>query len=322
MPQSEFDIIDNYFTRQRVKRDDVALGIGDDAAVLSVPQDQQLIVAMDTLVSGVHFPTNTLAEDIGYKALAVNLSDLAAMGAEPAWFTLALTLPNTDSEWLQGFAKGLFILADQYNLQLVGGDTTQGPLTVSIQIAGYVPAGTALMRRGAKVGDSIYVTGTLGDATLGLRCLQRPGEYKPDPEAINKLNRPPPRVDIGMAIRDTASACIDISDGLLADLGHILELSQVGASLDRKLLPLSHRMKLLCDEHECNYDMVLAGGDDYELCFCVSPQNEAGLAAIFVDGDVRLTRIGQIEQQTGIRLYNGDELCSVNYQQGFEHFTG
>lgn len=322
MPQSEFDIIEDYFIRQRIKRDDVKLGIGDDAALISIPKDQQLVVSMDTLVSNVHFPTNTSAEDIGYKSLAVNLSDLAAMGAVPAWFTLALTLPNVDNEWLQGFAKGLFILANKYNLQLVGGDTTQGPLTVSIQIAGYVPAGKALMRRGAKVGDSIYVTGTLGDAALGLRCLQQPDEYKPDPEAINKLNHPSPRVDIGLAIRDIASACIDISDGLLADLGHILDANQVGASLDRKMLPLSHSMKLLCDEHECNYDMVLAGGDDYELCFCVSPQNEPGLESIVADSGVRLTRIGQIEQQTGMRLYNGGQLCDLKYKQGFEHFTG
>lgn len=322
MPQSEFDIIEEYFTQQRVKRNDVTLGIGDDAAVISIPQDRQLIVAMDTLVSGVHFPTNTLAEDIGYKALAVNLSDLAAMGAEPAWFTLALTLPNPNSEWLYGFAKGLFDLAEQYNLQLVGGDTTQGPLTVSIQIAGYVPSDKALMRHNAKAGDSIYVTGTLGDAARGLRSLQRPDEYKLDKEAIKKLNRPSPRVDVGLAIRDIASACIDVSDGLLADLGHILDASQVGASLDRKMLPLSNRMKLLCEENESHYEMVLAGGDDYELCICIAQENESNLDALAVDGDFRLTRIGQIDQQTGIRLYDGDKPCNVNYRQGFDHFTG
>jgi len=322
MPQSEFDIIDDYFTRQRVKRDDVTLGIGDDAAIISVPRHQQLLIAIDTLVTGVHFPNDTSPEDIGYKALAVNLSDLAAMGAEPAWFTLALTLPNADKDWLNNFAKGLFSLAEQYNLQLIGGDTTQGPLTVSIQIAGYAPSGTALARRGAKAGDSIYVTGTLGDAALGLRCRQRPDQYKPDTAAIDKLNRPQPRVAIGLAIRDMASACIDISDGLLADLGHILEVSQAGATVDRKMIPLSNSMRFLCDENESHYAMALAGGDDYELCFCISPENESGLEAIAGDCGIRLTRIGQIEQQTGLRLTDGDKPCDANYQQGFEHFTG
>lgn len=321
MPQSEFDIIDDYFTQQRVKRNDVTVGIGDDAAIVTVPPHQQLVIAIDTLVAGVHFPNNTSAEDIGYKALAVNLSDLAAMGAEPAWFTLALTLPNVDREWLHGFAKGLFSLAEQYKLQLIGGDTTQGPLTVSIQIAGYVPSGTALSRRGAKPGDSIYITGTLGDAALGLRCLQCPAEYQQDIAAMNKLNRPSPRVATGLAIRGLASACIDISDGLLADVGHILAASQVGASLDRKMIPLSDSMTLLCDNDERHYAMALAGGDDYELCFCISPQNESRLEAMAVTDGVRLTRIGQIEGDAGIRLYDGEHACELKYKPGFEHFT-
>lgn len=322
MPQSEFDIIREYFTCQRVRRDDVKLGIGDDAAIISVPKGRQLLVSLDTLVSGVHFPTDTSTEDIAYKALAVNLSDLAAMGAEPAWFTLALTLPEADSEWLRGFAKGLFKLAEQYSLQLVGGDTTQGPLTVSIQIAGYAPLDTAMRRRTAKPGDKIYVSGTLGDAALGLRCLQQPDRYTPNMAAINKLNQPIPRVNVGQAIRGIASACIDISDGLLADLGHILEASKLGASIDRNMIPVSDSMRLLCQENESCYDLVLAGGDDYELCFCISPANEPALDAIAIECGVSLTCIGQIEQQAGIRLFDGEKICHIKQPQGFEHFSG
>ena len=322
MPQSEFNIIEQYFTRQRVQRDDVKLGIGDDAAILSVPPHMQLCIAIDTLVSGIHFPTNTSAEDIGYKALAVNLSDMAAMGAEPAWFTLALSLPTTRHEWLAGFAKGLFTLAEEYHLQLIGGDTTQGPLTVSIQIAGYLPRDTALTRAGARPGDSIYVTGTLGDAALGLRCLQQVDKYTCDTHALNRLNRPSPRIKIGQAIRDIASACIDISDGLLADLGHILTASQMGARLHRNHIPLSETMKALCTEDEDHYAMVLAGGDDYELCFCVSPDKASELDTIAAEHGVGLTRIGQVESQPGLRLYDGEKICKVNYQPGFEHFTG
>ncbi len=322
MPQSEFDIIKDYFTGQRVKRDDVSLGIGDDAAIITVPHNQQLVIAIDTLVAGVHFLTDSCAEDIAYKALAVNLSDLAAMGAEPAWFTLALTLPKVDSLWLQGFAKGLFTLAEQYKLQLVGGDTTQGPLTISIQVAGYVPFDMALTRSGAKAGDGIYVTGTLGDAALGLRCLQRPDEYHFDQQAINRLNRPQARIEMGLVLREIATACIDVSDGLLADLGHILDASYVGARLDRNAIPLSNSVKRVCDRYEFDYALALSGGDDYELCFCVAPENDAKLKAIATDSDVSITKIGQIEVKRGISLRDGDKSISVNQAQGFEHFTG
>ncbi len=322
MPQSEFDIIKDYFTHQQLMRDDVVLGIGDDAAIVSVPDRQQLVVAMDTLVAGVHFPLDTAAEDIAYKALAVNLSDLAAMGAEPAWFTLALTLPSADRLWLDGFANGLFRLADQYSLQLVGGDTTQGPLTVSIQIAGYVPSDMALTRGGASVGDSLYVTGTLGDAALGLRCLQQPDEYHFNEEAIKRLNRPQARVEVGLALRNIATACIDVSDGLLADLGHILTASHVGAQLDRNTLPLSPGVKQLCERDGRYYDLALSGGDDYELCFCVSPENETRLKTIAAECRVPLTRIGQLKQDTGISLLVGDNMIGLHQAHGFEHFTG
>lgn len=322
MPRSEFDIIDAYFAQQKVTRDEVILGIGDDAALITVPHDKQLVIAIDTLVAGVHFPLNTTAEDIGYKALAVNLSDLAAMGAEPVWFTMALTLPEANSEWLNAFASGLFALAEQYGIQLVGGDTTQGPLTISIQVAGYVPAGKALTRNGARAGDQIYVTGTLGDAALGLHCLQHPEDYPQDVPAVKQLNRPRPRLGIGQALRGLATACIDISDGLLADLEHLLQASGVGASLDRQVLPLSAGVQLLCHRDEKNYALALTGGDDYELCFCISPEQEAGLQDIAAESGIRLSRIGQIEAEPGIRLYHGDRLCTITGKHGYEHFTG
>ena len=213
---SEFDIIRQYFTLNEV-RDDVVLGIGDDAAILTVPDNCQLVQSVDTLVAGVHFPTETSPEDIAYKALAVNLSDMAAMGAEPAWFTLAITLPNDDEKWLEAFSESLFNLARKYKVQLIGGDTTHGPLCISITINGFVPTGKALTRNTAQVTDKVYVSGTLGDAALALAAWQ--GQCLLDDASSNylneKLNRPTPQVELGLILRKYASACIDISDGLL-----------------------------------------------------------------------------------------------------------
>ena len=320
MPQSEFDIIESYFNQQQIKRDDVILGIGDDAAILVSPSDKQLVIAIDTLISGVHFPANASAEDIGYKALAVNLSDLAAMGAEPAWFTLALSMPESNSEWLAGFAKGLFSMAGQYQMQLIGGDTTRGPLTVSVQVAGYVPPGKGLRRAGAKSGDNIYVTGTLGDAALGLRCLQQPERLLENQQAIAKLNRPRPRVDVGRAIRDIATACIDISDGLLADLGHVLEQSRLGASVDRQLIPMSEPLHALCEADENNYRLALSGGDDYELCFC-APVNKAQAIKLLSDNlSIPISCIGVIEPQPGLRIHHAGQDCIMSTEPGYEHF--
>lgn len=320
MPQSEFDIIEHYFLKQKIHRDDVKLGIGDDAAIVSVPDDRELVVALDTLVAGVHFPVNTSAEDIAYKALAVNLSDLAAMGAEPAWFTLALTLPESDSTWLADFAKGLFSLADEYHMQLIGGDTTQGPLTISVQVAGWIPVNTALRRDTAKSGDLIYVTGTLGDAALGLQCLLQADRYSKEPQAIERLNRPLPRVEVGLAIRDIATACIDISDGLLADIGHILNQSRVGASVDRSLIPLSEALQSRCNADENQYQLALAGGDDYELCFCALPGSEKSLQSIAQKLNIRITCIGEILPEAGLHLHHQGRPVDFDNKSGYEHF--
>jgi len=233
----EFDIIRRYFQEKTHRNDIVRIGIGDDAAVLNIQTDTNLVVAVDTLVAGVHFPLNTTPHDIGFKALAVNLSDLAAMGATPCWMTLALTLPQADELWLSEFSKGLFVLADKFHVALGGGDTTQGPLTISIQVGGVVTKDKALLRSGAKPGDVILVTGMLGDAARGLQLLQQQDSDIPD-EYLAQLNRPSPRIAAGQQLLDVATACIDISDGLYSDLSHITTASGVGAIIELEPLPL------------------------------------------------------------------------------------
>ncbi len=267
---TEFDVIARYFSQDFPKRADVTLEIGDDAALCSMPPDMQLAIAIDTLVEGVHFPTMTRPEDIGYKALAVNLSDLAAMGATPAWMTLALTCPQVDEVWLTKFSAGLRELAKIAQISLIGGDTTSGPLTITVQVTGFVPPYAALQRRGAQPGDGIYVTGTLGDAGLGLASLQK-RIVLPRPVlkfVESRLNRPTPRLHEGQALQRIANSAIDISDGLAADLGHILSASAVGASLQLENLPLSSALRdYLSPESAWNF--ALSAGDDYELCFTV-----------------------------------------------------
>ncbi len=320
MPIAEFDVIARYFTQAFPKRADVILGIGDDAALSSVPEGMQLAIAIDTLVEGVHFPKITSPEDIGYKALAVNLSDMAAMGAMPAWFTLALTCRKTDEAWLTGFSQGLLELAKTYEISLIGGDTTCGPLTVTIQVAGFVPPDSALRRGGAQSGDGIYVTGTLGDAGLGLASIQKrvtlPRSARQFVES--RLNRPTPRLVEGQALRGIASSAIDISDGLLADLGHILSASGVGASLQLDCLPLS---KTLCQLMSLKraWLMALSAGDDYELCFTVPPNRVAALQKAL---PIRsYTRIGTIEAAHGLRCLEANGRLFVPEKTGYQHFN-
>lgn len=314
----EFALIDTYFKNQTQVRADTILGIGDDAALLQIPPQQLLVAAIDTIVSGVHFLPETTAYDIAYKALAVNLSDLAAMGAEPAWLTLALTLPQSDSAWLQQFSEGLFALANQNHMQLVGGDTTRGPLTVTIQAHGFVPPQQALLRSGAKPGDKIYVSGTLGDAGLGLKILTEKLSVSDVARAylLQRHHRPEPRVALGLSLRKIASSAIDISDGLLADLQHILDASDVGASIDADQLPLSTALR----EHLSKDDakkIALTGGDDYELCFTVPSQHESALLTQLKNQNLACTCIGVINQQSGILL---DNFAGEIENAGFKHF--
>ena len=318
---SEFDIIRQYFMLNDV-RDDVVLGIGDDAAILSVPEHHQLIQSVDTLVSGIHFPVETSASDIAYKALAVNLSDMAAMGAEPAWFTLALTLPDDNESWLKAFSESLFLLAKKYNVQLVGGDTTNGPLCISITINGFAPQGKALTRKGARLSDKIYVSGTLGDAALALAAWQ--GDcllIKESTQYLNEqLNRPIPRVELGLLLRNYASSCIDISDGLIADLRHITDSSHVAAAITFEKIPLSTDFKLNITDENLSLPLVLSGGDDYELCFTIPEDKQSEFENIAEAQNFQVTCIGEIEAGEGIRcLVEGDEI--ELHGTGYEHFV-
>jgi len=321
MAESEFDIIRYYFARHRASRDDVLVGIGDDAALLQAPAGRVLAVCLDTLVAGVHFPPETSAAAIGHKALAVNLSDLAAMGAEPAWATLALTVPENDAAWLAAFSDAFFTLADRYTVQLVGGDTTRGPLVITVQAHGFVPPGKALQRQGARPGERIYVTGTLGDAGLALR-MNDPG----DNWLRKRLDFPEPRIEAGLVLRDYASAAIDISDGLLADLGHLLEIDRLGASLRIDALPRSEAflgaMQVLDPDRRGQFhELPLGAGDDYELCFTVAEQHcgemEERLARI--PGGCRW--IGVVEADQGIRCYRDDGAPYRPAVSGYQHFS-
>ncbi|MDO8705042.1 MAG: thiamine-phosphate kinase [Sulfuricaulis sp.] len=316
---NEFELIRTFFARQPVSRADVKTGIGDDAALLRPPHNQCLTVTSDLLVAGVHFFPDVDPVSLGHKALAVNLSDLAAMGAEPAWFLLNLTLPNVDAAWLEKFCQGMFDLAREYNVQLVGGDTSRGPLAIGIEAHGFVPEAMALRRAAAKAGDRIYVTGTLGDAALALR--HRREEIRlPERDfaaVAGQLDRPTPRVREGMALRGIAHGAIDISDGLLADLGHILEMSGVGARIFLDRIPVSDvtRRHLA----ETGWETVLAGGDDYELCFTVPDNNVAALEKLkFACG---FHRIGEIEAVPGLRVM--DESGKPYYPKatGHNHFA-
>lgn len=317
---NEFDLIRTYFASQPLARPDVVLGIGDDAAVLEVPDDQQLVVSTDMLVAGVHFPENTAAEDIGHKALAVNLSDLAAMGATPAWFTLNISLPQADKDWLEGFCRGLFALAGTHHVQLVGGDTARGPLTIGIQICGLVPSGQALTRAGARPGDRVYVTGTLGDAALGLLCVQGRLDL---PEAywtqvLERLNRPLPRVTAGEQLRGLASACIDISDGVSADLGHILEASGVGARIELRRLPLSAAYAGAFAA--LGWAPALSNGDDYELCFTIPAAREPAFRRVSANLGVACSYIGDIEAGAGLRIVDENGADYRAPATGYDHF--
>ena len=319
---SEFDLINHYFNWQISNKNGVIKAVGDDAAVLALPENTQLITSIDTLISGVHFPENTTPEDIAYKSLAVNLSDLAAMAARPAWFTLALTLPKKNSRWLQGFSAGLKEIATQYGCDLVGGDTTRGSLSISIQVMGWVRRGRALLRSGARPGDLIYVSGTLGDAAIALQSVLANSE----PGSLNKadlsycqsrLNRPVPRLAVSEAISDIASACIDISDGLIQDLSHILKASGVGASVQTEQIPLSAALQKLPSEQALW--AALSGGDDYELLFCVPPEKQSRLDTIN-KMDVPLTCIGEINDKSETICDASGNLIKLADYTGYNHF--
>jgi len=313
MSCSEFNLIEKYFSQQTITRDDVVVGIGDDAAVMQLASNEQLVVSTDTMVEGVHFLQTTHPYDIGYKLMAVNLSDLAAMGAQPRWASLALTLPNSDEQWLQQFSAGLFELAAQYSVQLIGGDTTQGPLTLSLTLQGTVNSNQYLSRHSAQIGDAIFVSGQLGDAGLALRQLFSKQEIVED--CLARLNRPTPRVALGQSLLGIATAAIDISDGLLADLGHLLIASELGASLQLENLPISKSVKSTTVDDD--WSLPLTAGDDYELCFTV-PETEI---LRIEHQHCAITRIGTVVAKQGIDCFTSTGQLLPRQQAGFEHFS-
>lgn len=318
---TEFDLIARYFTRPSHRASRAALGIGDDCALLEPSPGMQLAISSDMLVEGRHFFAGAHPIELGHKCLAVNLSDLAAMGATPVAFTLALSLPEAKEEWLAGFSKGMFMLADEHGCELIGGDTTKGPLNICITIFGELPSGQALRRDAAQPGDDIWISGTLGDARLALAGYRQ--EIVLDSATIEaaalRMHAPMPRIGLGIALRGIAHAAIDISDGLLGDLGHILERSAVGAALDADALPAGPT--LLQQSQSMRRRFMLAGGDDYELCFTAPPAKRDAVMAAAQAANTPVTRIGMIGAGAGLRVIDGDGNPLDLQLRSFDHFA-
>lgn len=306
-PVDEFELIRRFFTR-KATQPGVIVGVGDDGAVLRVAPGCDQVQVIDTLVEGEHFPSDANASDIGYRSVAVNLSDIAAMGARPRWMTLALSLPAKDEQWIADFASGLFEAADEFNVDLVGGDTTRGmTLVATVHITGEVEAGKALLRNGAKVGDTIFVTGTVGDAAAGLELIRR---GSPDNVLVRRFLRPKARIEIGCDLVSRASAAIDVSDGLLGDLRKLLDASGVGGEVTTERVPLSEALKSRFDEGSC-VSFALLGGDDYELCFTARPEEVAHINDI--------TAIGKVSSEPGIVCRQNGNIVEYD-DSGYRHF--
>ncbi|RDE82429.1 thiamine-phosphate kinase [Haemophilus parahaemolyticus] len=317
----EFDLIKRYFLRKSLQND-VILSVGDDCAITSIPTGYQLAITTDTLVEGTHFLPSISPADLAYKSVAVNLSDLAAMGATPAWVSLALTLPEIKEEWLAEFSQSLFAILDRYGVSLIGGDTTKGSLSITFTAQGFLPENQGLFRHQAKVGDWIFVSGFLGDSAAGLDLLlkNRKIENESDRYLIQRHLRPTPRVELGLALRSFSCCALDISDGLLADLEHILERSQVGAEIYLENLPLSRH---LCTQYEQTQaeKFALTGGEDYELCFTVSEEKREEMEQVLRSQGIKVTCIGKILPQTnGLNLLKNGEKVALPAHCGFDHF--
>lgn len=320
MPLGEFELIRRYFTRPTTGTGGAVLGVGDDCALLAITPGMQLATSTDILVEGRHFLSTVAPERLGHKALAVNLSDLAACGARPIAFTLALAMPQAEAAFLDGFSRGLLALAEAHDCELVGGDTTRGPLTIAITVFGETPPGQALLRSGAQVGDDLYVSGSLGDARLALEVfrgtLNLPGEAFD--QVRHAMELPQPRVALGRALRGLASSAIDVSDGLLGDLGHVLERSGVGATVDADAVPRSAvlRAQLPRWQRLC----TLAGGDDYELVFTAAARDGAAVRAAANGCGVAVTCIGRIEASPGLRVVDAGGAVLAGQYAAFDHF--
>ena len=318
---TEFELIERYFVGCGARRSDVKLGVGDDAALLECAPGEQLVAAIDTLVAGVHFPTDSPPNSIGHRTLAVNLSDLAAMGAQPAWALLALTLPKADDIWLAAFAAGFNKLARIHNVALVGGNTTSGPLCISVQVLGHVPASKALLRSGGKPGDALFVSGTPGDAAAGLAIEL--GELQiNDPQHTLYLRErflfPTPRVELGLRLRDYASACIDVSDGLLGDAGKLAKASGCGAEIDFASLPVSPPLAAALSDEQGRI-LTLTGGENYELCFSVPPSALEALERDIPADKWGYHRIGMLRATAGVSVMRAGTVMEFSHA-GFDHF--
>ncbi|MBC3831089.1 thiamine-phosphate kinase [Undibacterium amnicola] len=318
---SEFDLIKQYFVQNYAADSRIALGIGDDCALINPSPGMQLAISSDMLVSGRHFFPDADPYHLGHKCLAVNLSDLAAMGAKPLAFTLALSLPEANPNWLLPFSKGLLDLAQTHHCRLIGGDTTKGPLNICITIFGELPPGTALRRDAAQVDDDIWVSGTLGDARLALAAYWKELPLSPEDhrQAATRMHTPTPRIELGIALRGIAHAALDISDGLIGDLGHILESSKLGASLFIDRLPAGPVLRQQSLEQRRTF--TLAGGDDYELCFTAPVHQREAVIAAGIASNTNVTRIGKIEANQGLRLLDDNHQTIKLSLQAFDHFT-
>jgi len=317
----EFELIAQYFSKCGTARSDTAVGVGDDGAVLQVRDNYDLVVTTDTMVVGTHFFPDDDPRALGHKLVAVNVSDLAAMGAEPTWLSLALTLPVVDEAWVSACAAGLHETAEYYNCQLIGGDTTRGPMILTMIAKGIVPRGKALTRSGAKVGDYIYVTGTLGDAALGLQLCQGRHDVskKHQTHILQRFHYPPARVALGQALRNIASSAMDLSDGLYSDIQHILARSGVGASVDVARIPLSQAIKDSCDTATA-MQLALSGGEDYELLFTVPEAKRGSLDVLLSPYGVAVSCIGRITGVAGkLELKYGEQAFPYQHT-GFTHF--
>ena len=308
---NEFDLICEYFNWP-IKDPSVTLGVGDDAALLSLEKGYQVVTTIDTLVEGVHFSASTPAKDIAHKSLAVNLSDIASMGAKAKYFTLAITLPKINKSWLQEFSDSLRQLSEHYEVSLIGGDTTRGPLNITITMIGIVENSKALTRTGARPGDGVYVSGTIGDA--GFCFWKLNNSLIPSYQELTRLNCPTPRVKLGLALKNLASACIDVSDGLEQDLSHILKASSVGAIIEVEKIPISEALfSHIKDTND--WSIPLCGGDDYELCFTVPEDNEGTLKKVSKSCNINITRIGVITESLGLQIEGFD-----GPRKSYQHF--
>lgn len=334
MNSSEFDVIKKYFTFSS-GRDDVLLAGGDDCASVIVPEGKELLITTDTLVSGVHFPEQTSARDIAYKSLMVNLSDLASMGASPSWITLAITLPEIDEDWLHSFSQQLSSLLSEYNVALIGGDTTRGPLSITIQAMGLVPSGKKLLRSRALAGDKIYVTGFIGDAAVGLRALLDGDNDEMLSSCVNRLNRPDARITFAQDLIGLSACAIDISDGLVADVSHIMEQSNCGVIIELGKVPVSPsaryyfaknidgKMDRKVDEKPgmgIDWSLLLTGGDDYELCFTVEPGREDEVHSLAEKHGLMVSCIGTVTDDHGIHILDDDNKVVNLDGAGYQHF--